>query len=88
MLGRENVKYDFVKLDNKRAFDVAGPNTHQHGVVAEEAVAPHMLKDDGLYRQVASLFGESGWNGKSMVGITDVNWRERLSILGAQENQA
>jgi len=88
VLGREQLKYDFVKLDNKRAFDVAGPDTHPPGVVAEEAVAPHMLKDDGLYQQVASLFGESGWNGKSMVGITDVNWRERLSILGAQENQA
>lgn len=88
VLGREQLKYDFVKLDNKRAFDVAGPDTHPPGVVAEEAVAPHMLKDDGLYQQVASLFGESGWNGKSMVGIMDVNWRERLSILGAQENQA
>ena len=91
ILGRDQVKYNFVKMDNKRAFDVAGPDTHPPGIVAEEAIAPHMLKDEKLYWQVASLFDANGWNGKSMVGITDVNWRERLSILdklGEQENQA
>ena len=91
LLGREQVKYEFVKLDKKRAFDVAGPDTHPPGTVGKEAIAPHMLKDDKLYRQVASLFDESGWNGKSMVGITDTNWKGRLNIVdrsGKEENQA
>jgi len=38
-----------VKLDNKRVFDVAGPNTHLPGIIRKEAITPHILKDNKLY---------------------------------------
>lgn len=62
LLGRGKIKYDFVVLDDKRAFDFTDPNTHQAVAVTKDAIAPHMLKDDSLYRQVATLFNEDGFD--------------------------
>ena len=75
MLYNASIEYDFVKLGTKTAFDVAGVDKDAAGIVTEIALAPHKLKSDELYKQVAGLFDKEGWNGKNMTGITDFEGR-------------
>ncbi|ODQ50385.1 hypothetical protein SAICODRAFT_9933 [Saitoella complicata NRRL Y-17804] len=65
LLYEANVEHNFVGLDQRRFFDynpeVDGEQGWEHKVF-EGAICPHMLKDDAVYLNVASLFERDGTN--------------------------
>ncbi|KAM0798426.1 hypothetical protein BDR22DRAFT_974669 [Usnea florida] len=63
------IEYEFVTLDDTRAFDVTA-DLHRVGMEREDlgrmdgrAINPHKMKDDELYLRVAGLFGREGFVG-------------------------
>lgn len=63
--------FDFVELDDTRAFDVSdngslgrlGKDGAELGPMDEGALNPHKMKDDEMYLRVAGLFGREGFVG-------------------------
>ncbi|BFZ64844.1 hypothetical protein YB2330_005997 [Saitoella coloradoensis] len=65
LLYEANVEHDFVRLDKRRFFDYNPEVDDEQGwehKVLEGAICPHMLKDDAVYLNVASLFERDGTN--------------------------
>lgn len=71
LLYEAKADFDFVELDDTRAFDVSedgrgrlskGDNV-EVGPMDERAVNPHKMKDDEMYLRVAGLFGVEGFVG-------------------------
>ena len=73
MVGRllydDGAEYEFVTLDDTRAFDVTerldrvGMGGEDLGRMDGRALNPHKMKDDRLYLRVARLFGREGFVG-------------------------
>ena len=67
-----NARFDFVELDDTRAFDVSddglGRLSKENvdlGPMDGQALNPHKMKDDEMYLRVAGLFGADGFVGES-----------------------
>lgn len=60
-------EYDFVELDDTRAFDVSAElrvlskEGKDLGEMGRGAINPHKMKGDEMYLRVASMFGEDGF---------------------------
>lgn len=69
LLYEAGAKFEFVELDDSRAFDVSD-NLHRLskerkdlGPIDSAAINPHKMKDDETYLRVAGLFGKDGFVG-------------------------
>lgn len=67
LLHDAEAKFDFVELDDSRAFDVTddlhklSKEGEDLGAIDGAAVNPHKMKDDETYLRVAQLFGKEGF---------------------------
>lgn len=74
LLYEAGARFDFVELNDCRAFDVTEDLTRLSqemedlGPVNCAAINPHKMKTDEMYLQVAQLFGEGGFVGTDTVG--------------------
>ena len=72
LLHEEKYEFEFVDLEDQRAFDVHedghawGMKGEDLGLVSkmQEAVNPHKMKTDEEYLRVAALFDEGGFRGR------------------------
>ena len=71
LLYEAEARFDFVELDDRRAFDVddhlhrLGKDKVDLGPIDSAAINPHKMKDDETYLRVAGLFGIDGFVGEA-----------------------
>ena len=67
---------DFVHLGTDTMFDVSLQGARHPARITKDAILAHMLKDDKVYLEVATLFDENGYNGKHFEGLTAIDDEE------------
>lgn len=75
LLYEAEARFEFVELDDSRAFDVTHNLTRLSqekkdlGPINSAAINPHKMKADETYLRVAQLFGKDGFVGSDAVGV-------------------
>ena len=71
LLYEAQARFEFVELDERRAFDISEDGTGRLGLehqllgkIDEEAINPHKMMDDEMYLKVAGFFGKEGFVGE------------------------
>ena len=73
--------YDFVNLDEKRAFDVV-----REGMVTKASILPHKMKKDEEYMWVAAMFNKKGFRGNKLGNINIEDKIREFASEGQQPN--
>jgi hypothetical protein len=67
------IKYDFVQLEEDRAFEFRGPN-HGPGDIPYNAIRIHELKYEEIYLMIAGCFNKDGVNKTYIDEMRALNW--------------